>query len=42
MMNSQKTLARTDNFDFEDVASLYGHLDQLIDVLIDLDKEAGR
>ena len=35
-------MARTDRFDFEDVASVYGHLDKLTAILINLDKEAGR
>ena len=35
-------MARTDKFDFEDVASVYGHLDKLTAILVDLDKEANR
>ena len=35
-------MARTDKFDFEDVASVYGHLDKLTAILVDLDKEADR
>ena len=35
-------MARSDKFDFEDVASVYGHLDKLTAVLIDLDKKADR
>ena len=42
MTSSQTTMARTDKFDFEDVASVYSHLDKLTAVLIDLDKKAGR
>ena len=41
MTNSQTTMASADKFDFEDVASVYGHLDNLTAVLGDLDK-AGR
>ena len=42
MTSSQTTMASVDKFDFEDVASVYGHLDNLTAVLVDLDKEAGR
>ena len=39
MTSSQKALTSTDKFDFEDVASLYGHLDNLTAVFGDLDKD---
>ena len=39
MTNSQTTMASADKFDFEDVASVYGHLDNLTAVFGDLDKD---